>query len=316
MKLFALNSSKQFGELVAANLGVTLSKHEEEEFSDGEHNSRPLVSVTGEDVYLIQSLYAGPDLSINDKLCRLFFFIGALKDASAKSITAVLPYLCYARKDQKNVPNGSVTTKYMATMLEAVGADQVVTIDVHDIPAYQNAFRIPSENLEASNVFASYLQPLLKDEELVVMSPDIGGIKRAEHFMQSLGQKMDREIPLAFMEKFRKAEKLTGATVSGTVEGKTVLLVDDIISTGKTIAHAVDACKKSGASKLMVLATHGIFCEKAGEIIDDDVLQQVIVTNTIPPFRLEHALIKRKLVILDVAPLFAEAIKAITEVKV
>lgn len=164
-KLFALNSSHDFGTQVAKAVGIHLSKHEENDFDDGEHEAYSLENVRNQDVFVIQSLYADNERSINDKLCRLLFFIGALKDASARRVTAVLPYLCYARKDQKSEPRGPVTTRYLASMLEAVGADHVITIDVHDIPAYQNAFRIPSENLEARLLFADYLAPRLKSEE-------------------------------------------------------------------------------------------------------------------------------------------------------
>jgi ribose-phosphate pyrophosphokinase len=312
-KLFALNSSQLFGEQVARASGGALSKHEELDFEDGEHECRPLENVRNQDVFVIQSLYADDERSINDKLCRLLFFIGALKDASAHRVTAVLPYLCYARKDQKSEPRGPVTTRYLASLLETVGADHVVTLDVHDIPAYQNAFRIASENLEARKLFADHLAPQVRNEEVVVMSPDIGGVKRAELFQKTLSQRLQRDVPLVFKEKYRKAGVVTGETIVGEVKSKLVIIEDDMISTGTTISRSVTACRNAGARGVIVAATHGLFCGKAPEVLRDELLQQIIVTNTVPPFRLEGTAVREKTTVLDVAPLFAQALKRMHE---
>ena len=313
MKLFALNNSSDFGELVAKQLCINLSAHEERNFEDGEHKSRPLENVRNQDVFVIHSLYSDTTQSVNDKLCRLLFFIGALKDAFAKKVTAVVPYLCYARKDRKTKSRDPVTTRYIARLFEAAGADSIVTMDVHNVQAFQNAFRIPAENLEAKKLFADYLTPLVKDEEPVIMSPDFGGIKRAEQFQQTLGKKLNRELPVVFMEKYRSGGVVSGERMSGEVKDKTVIIVDDLISTGGTIARAAAACKKSGTKKVLALATHGIFTGRPDETLQEEVLQQIITTNTIPPFRLEHTRIKEKLTVLNVAPFFAEAIKRMQE---
>src|SRR5665213_3632220 len=133
MKLFALNTTQSFGELVAKELNLSLSLHEEREFEDGEHKARPLENVRNQDVFVIHSLYSDADQSVNDKLCRLLFFISALKDASAKKVTAIIPYLCYARKDRKTKSRDPVNTRYVARLLEASGADSIVTMDVHNL---------------------------------------------------------------------------------------------------------------------------------------------------------------------------------------
>lgn len=148
LMLFALDASRDFGEAVSRELGTALAAHEEREFEDGEHKSRPLVNVRGRDVYVMQSLYGDAKQSVNDKLCRLLFFLGALRDASAARVTAVVPYLGYARKDRKSKARDPVTTRYVATLFEAVGTDCVVTLDVHNLAAYQNAFRCRTEHLE------------------------------------------------------------------------------------------------------------------------------------------------------------------------
>ena len=156
LSLFALNASREFGEAVAQHLGIALSPHEEREFEDGEHKSRPLVNVRRQDVFVVQSLYGDGAQSVNDKLCRLLFFIGALKDASAGSVTAVVPYLGYARKDQKSKSRDPVTTRYVAGLFEAVGTDRVVTLDVHNLAAFQNAFRCRTEHLQANGLFVDH----------------------------------------------------------------------------------------------------------------------------------------------------------------
>ena len=313
MKIFALYSSRNFGELITKELNLSLNAHEEREFEDGEHKSRPLENVRNENVFVIHSLYSDTTQSVNDKLCRLLFFIGALKDASANRVTAVVPYLCYARKDRKTKPRDPVTTRYIARMLEASGADSIVTMDVHNLQAFQNAFAIPAENLEARKLFAGYLIPLIKNEDPVIMSPDFGGIKRAEQFQQTLGKRLGRELPVIFMEKYRSAGIVSGERIVGDVKDKTVIIIDDLISTGGTIARAAAASKKSGAKKVLALATHGIFTGRPDETLQEDALQQIITTNTVQPFRLEHTRVKEKVTVLNAAPLFAEAIKRMQE---
>lgn len=314
MKIFALYNSRGFGELVANELGLALGEHEEREFEDGEHKSRPLENIRNQDVFVIQSLYSDYEKSVNDKLCRLLFFLSALKDASARRVTAVVPYLCYARKDRRTKPRDPVTTRYIARLFEAAGADCILTIDVHNIQAFQNAFRCTTEHLEAKKIFADFLIPqLTTDDAIVIMSPDIGGIKRAEQFQQSISKRLNRELPVAFMEKYRSSGEVWGEKVAGDVNGKTVVIIDDLVSTGGTLARASVACKRAGAKKVLAVATHGIFTGEPDKILQEESLQQIIVTNTIPPFRLEHTQVKEKVKILNAAPLFAEAIKRMYE---
>jgi len=313
MKLFALHSSHDFGELISKELDIELSAHEEREFEDGEHKSRSLENVRNEDVFVIDSLYGDKQQTVNDKLCKLLFFIGALKDASAKKVTAVVPYLCYARKDRKTKPRDPVTTRYIARLFEAVGTDNIITIDVHNIQAFQNSFNIPAENLEAGKLFANYLAPHLVNEDPVIMSPDFGGIKRAEQFQQRLNKYLKKELPIAYMEKYRSGGAVSGETVAGEVKDKTVIIIDDLISTGGTIARAAAACKKAGSKKVLAIATHGIFTGNANNTLQESALEQIVITNTIAAFRLEHAAAKEKIAVLNVAPLFAGAIKRMYE---
>jgi len=310
--LFALNATRTFGEQVAARLDLPLAEHEEREFEDGEHKTRPLTSVRGRDVFVIQSLYSDDRESVNDKFCRLLFFIGCLKDASAARITAVLPYLAYARKDRKTQPRDPVTTRYVAAMLEAVGADRVVTLDVHNLAAFQNAFRCHTDHLDTHGLFADHFAALLGAEEnITVVSPDVGGVKRAESFRQVLGGRLRRELPVAFMEKARARGVLSIGRLVGDVAGNVAVIIDDLISTGGTLLGAAQACKAQGASRVFAAAAHGVFVGKASQVLAAPVLERVAVTDTILPFRLDPALVRDRLTVLPAAPLVAEAIQRI-----
>lgn len=306
--LFALDTSRSFGERVAETLGITLRAHEEREFEDGEHKARPLQSVRGEDVYVIHSLYGEPGRSANDKLIRLLFFIGAIKDASAARVTAVCPYLAYSRKDRRTKARDPVGSRYVAQLFEAVGTDRVVTLDVHNLAAYQNAFRIPAEHLEARGVFAAWLAPRLRGEDTVVVSPDAGGVKRAEAFRHTLGGVLGRPVGSAFMEKSRSEGIVSGTALVGEVDGKSAIIIDDLISTGTTLARAAAACKARGARRVYAAASHGVFVG-AAEVLADPALERVLVTDTIPPFRLPPPLLGSRVEVLEVAPLFAQAIE-------
>jgi len=311
IRLFALSESLALGQSIGASLGLPLSIHEERDFEDGEHKTRPLENVRGCETFVIQSLYSEPGLSVNDKLCRLLFFIGALKDASAQSVTAVLPYLAYARKDRKTKTRDPVTTRYVAQLLEAVGTDRVLTLDVHNLAAFQNAFRCPTDHLEAKNLFIEHFAARLQNLDVTVVSPDIGGVKRAEQFREALSLCLDKPAGSAFMEKQRSAGIVSGETLVGDVKDKAAIIIDDMISTGGTISRAAHACRKQGAQSVHAAASHGIFVGNAAQVVADPVLDSVVVTNTLPPFRLDQELVRNRLTVLDVAPLFAEAIRRI-----
>jgi ribose-phosphate pyrophosphokinase len=312
--VFAVQASNEFGERVTTELGIALGAHEEREFEDGEHKIRPLENVRGKDVYVIHSLYADDQQGVNDKLCRLTFFLGALRDAGAERLTAVMPYLAYARKDRKTQTRDPVTTRYVAQMIESVGVDRVVTMDVHNLAAYQNAFRCRNEHLEANRLFIEHLLPRIRDQErIVVVSPDVGGIKRADRFRQALGHALGREPAAAFVEKARARGVLNLGRLVGDAESATVVIVDDMIGSGSTIAHAARACREAGATRVYACASHGLFVGRANEHLADEALYQIVVTDSVPPFRLDPTLARQKLVVLPMAGLVAEAIRRMHE---
>lgn len=309
LRLFALQTSRAYGARVADVLGIGLAGHEERGFEDGEHKVRALENVRGADVFVLCSLYGDAEQSVNDKLVRLLFFIGSLRDASAARVTAVVPYLCYARKDRKTKSRDPVTTRYVAALFEAVGVDAVLTLDVHNLAAYQNAFRCRTDHLEARTLFVDYFTAVAGNEDVVVVSPDIGGVKRAEQFRESLAHRLERPVSTAFMEKKRSAGVVSGDAVVGEVEGRMVIIVDDMIAGGTTIARTVEACRARGAARIFAAATHGLFVADAEKNIAAPALEKLVVTDSVAPFRLGSGPAASKLVVLDSAPLFAEAIR-------
>ena len=313
MRLFCLAASAELGRAISAALGEPLATHEEREFEDGEHKARPLGAVNGADVYVVQGLHGGPQQSANDKLCRLLFFIGALKDAGAARVTAVIPYLCYARKDRRTKPNDPVTPRYIAGMFESVGTDCVVTLEVHNPMAFENAFRCRTVTLTGTPLFVDYVKTAFANDKLAVISPDAGGIKRAELLREALEAALLRPVGKGLAEKHRSAGVVSGNLFVGDVAGTTALIVDDLISTGNTLLRAARSARKAGATRVIALVTHGLFMQGAAEVIADPAIDQVVVTDAVPAFRLNNPAKNKKLVILAAAPLLAETIRRLHE---
>jgi ribose-phosphate pyrophosphokinase len=312
MLLFALKHTRDFGESVAACLGATLAPCEEREFEDGEHKARPLVAVRGHDCFVIQSLHGGPDASGNDKLARLLFFAAALRDHGAARVTAVVPYLAYARKDRVTKPHDPVVTRYVAQLFEAMGIGGVITLEVHNVAAFQNAFRIPTLHLESAEVFAPRAGELAGAGAAVVVSPDPGGVKRAQLFRETLEARVGRAFGAAYLEKRRSAGVVSGALLAGEVAGATVLLVDDLISTGGTMLRAAQTCLAAGAKQVYAFAAHGLFNAGASDVIADPAFAATIITDTVPPLRLAAAA-RQRVEIVSAAPLVAQAIRRVHE---
>lgn len=308
LRVFALQATAELGAAIARDLNVKLSVHEEREFEDGEHKARPLEDVQGAIVYVIQSLHGGPLQSAHDKLCRLLFFIGALKDAGALRVTAVVPYLCYARKDRRTKVNDPVTTRYVAAMFEAIGTDAVVALDVHNPVAFENAFRCRTVALTAAPLFVEFARSLA-DDRLAVISPDTGGAKRAELFREALEAATGRQIGKGFAEKHRSAGVVSGDLFIGEVAGATALVIDDLMATGYTLLRAARAARQAGARRVIALVTHGLFISGAEKVMADGAIDRFVITDAVPTFRLDAGVARDILVTLPTSPLFAEAIR-------
>jgi len=313
LALFALGASAALGACVARHLGAPLASHEEREFEWGQHKARPLESVRGRDVFVLHSLHGDLAQSVNDKLCRMLFFLGAVRDAGAAQVTAVVPFLCYSRKDRRTKPRDPVTTRYVAAMFEAVGVDAVVTLEVHDEAAFENAFRCRTEHLEPQATFAARLVPRLAGQAVVVASPDVGGVKRATRYREAFGRRLGREPGSAFVEKRRSADVVSGGRVVGDVSGATVLLVDDLVSGATTLVRAAAALRAAGAREVLAAVAHGVFVPEASEALAGSALDRLYVLDHVPPFALEPAVAAERVESVEVAPLLAEAIRRMHE---
>jgi ribose-phosphate pyrophosphokinase len=313
VRLFALNGTAELGQEIGDLLDLPLSAHEERDFEDGEHKARPLDSVAGTDVFVVHSLHGGPSQSANDKLCRLLFFIGALRDGGARRVTAVVPYLCYSRKDRRTKTNDPVTTRYVAALFEAVRCDAVVTLEVHNEAAFENAFRCRAVALTAAPLLINAIKALVGVEPLCVVSPDLGGGKRADLLREALERSTGRPVGKAFAEKRRSAGVVSGDLFVGDVADATCIIVDDLISTGGTLVRAARAARGRGARRVLACVAHGLFMPGAETALADPAIDRIVVTDTVPPFRLPAGPVRDKLKIVAAAPLLAEAIRRLHE---
>lgn len=308
LKVFALPASRLLGEAIAEQIGEPLAEFEERVFEDGEHKARPLEDVRGADVYVIQSLHGGPDDSPNDKLCRTLFFIATLKTNGAARVTAIIPYLAYARKDRQTKPRDPLTARYVAELFETMGTDRVVSMEVHNTVAFQNAFRCEALALDTRGVLLDSAARLALDHRVCVASPDPGGVKRAQLFREALEEKMERSIGFAFIEKRRSAGVVSGNLMAGDVEGARVLVIDDMIASGGTMVRAARSFLEAGATDAWALAAHGLFTSGAEEALADTSISGWITTDTVPHFRLSSEQAAR-VTCVSAAPIFAEAIR-------
>lgn len=299
IKIFSGNANKALAEKISAELGIKLGDAEVTKFSDGEVAMYIKESVRGADVYVIQ-----PTCSpVNDNLMELLIFIDALKRASAGRVNAVIPYYGYARQDRKTRARDPITSKLVADMITAAGANRVITIDLH-ADQIQGYFDMPVDQLLGGPILARYIKPSVKPNTVVV-SPDVGGVLRARNFAAIL------DLPLAIIEKRRqKANVSEVMNVVGDIKGKDVILVDDIADTAGSLTKAAKVLKDFGAEDVYACVTHGVLSGPAIERIESSVIEKLIITDTIP---LPKGLDIKKIEVVSVAPLIAEAIKRISE---
>ncbi len=310
MLLYSLDPDCAMAAALSAQLDQPIARHEERRFEDGECKLRPLSDPRGEDAYVLLGLHGGPVDSPHDKLCRLLMFIATLREHGASRVTALIPYLAYARKDQRTKPFDPVGLRYVAQMFEAVGTDQVIVLEVHNIAAFQNAFRCTTVHLDAHAAFDTVLGGLF-DGPLTVASPDPGGVKRALLWREALQARLAGPVGFAMVDKRRSGGVVSSANlVAGDVAGATVLLIDDLIASGETLHRAAAALRDSGARRVLACAAHGLFTGGAEARLASPLFDGVVVTDSVPPWRLQaQAALGARLQVASAAPLFADAVR-------
>ncbi|MFM9020271.1 MAG: ribose-phosphate pyrophosphokinase [Sediminibacterium sp.] len=292
VKIFSGTGSQQLAEKIAQRFGATLGKINIQQFSDGECQPIFLESIRGDYVFLVQST-----CSPTDNLMQLLLMIDAAKRASAYRVVAVIPYYGYARQDRKDKPRVAIGAKLIATLLEAAGADRVITMDLH-APQIQGFFDVPVDHLDSSAIFIPYIDQL-RLPNLSFAAPDVGSTNRVREIASYFNAEM------VICDKHRKrANEIASMVVIGDVTDKDVVLVDDICDTGGTLAKAAGLLKEKGARSVRALITHPVLSGKAFENIENSVLEELVVCDTIP-LKKESPKIK----VISVADLFAIAIR-------
>ena len=301
IKVFCGNANRPLAEEICRLMGTKLGEAEVKGFADGEVSVSLYETVRGSDVFVVQSTCK----PVNDNLMELLVMIDALRRASAGRITAVVPYFGYARQDRKAKARDPISAKLVANMITAAGADRVLTMDLH-AAQIQGFFDIPVDNLLGNPVFVDYYAKKFGDkcEDMIVVSPDVGSVARARAFAQKLHMQM------AIVDKRRqKANSSEVMNIIGEVEGKHVILLDDMVDTGGSLCHAAKALVEIGHAKdVTACASHGVLSGPAIQRITDSVLDEVVFLNTIPPRHGQHC---DKIKYISVAHLFAEAISHI-----
>ncbi len=291
-KIFSGTNSLYLANKIALEYGKPLGEIEIQKFSDGEMSPYFKESVRGCDVFLINSTFAP-----SDNLMELLLMIDAAKRASAKYVTVVIPYFGYARQDRKDRPRVSIAAKLVANLISAAGANRIMTCDLH-AGQIQGFFDIPVDHMDGSYIFAPYVKSL-QLENLLIASPDVGGTKRARSFAKHF------EVDMVVIDKYRKrANEVASMQVIGNVENKDIVLVDDLIDTGGTLAKASIVLKEEGARSVRAICTHPILSGNAYENIENSALEELVVTDTIPLYKES-----KKIKVLSVANLFAKGIR-------
>ena len=279
--IFSGNANHELAEKIADYLGVPLGNAEIGRFNDGEIQIMINTSVRNKDVFVVQSNCTTKEQSVNDNIMELFLMVRALKRSSAASITAVIPYYGYARQDRKTSGRSPISAADVAMMLESAGVDRVVTVDLH-CGQIQGFFRdIPVDNLYASPLFTAYFAGK-ELHNVVVVSPDAGGVARAKQFADDLGRH-GIHAEMALISKQRaKAGVIASMSLIGNVEGADAIIIDDMCDTGGTLVKAAALVKELGARRVFATVTHPVFSNHALELIRDSVLEEMVVADTIP----------------------------------
>lgn len=305
MLFFTLHGAEDLGQRVAAAGGWIVAPHEERDFEMGEHKARPLVDPRAHDVYVLAALQGGLAASVNDRLIRAMFFCAACRDLGAARVTLIAPYLPYGRKDRRTKPHDPVSARYAAQAIEAMGCDRIISVAAHNLAAFENGFRIPTLHLATEALFAALISAADRGQRVVIMSPDPGGIKRAQLLCEAVQEIGLADAELAFMDKRRSAGVVSGTLFAGDVAGAAVHILDDMICGGATMLRAASAARAHGAVAVHGLASHALFGREAlTRLLADGGLDTLTVTDSAAPF----AQTNPKLRVAGLGPMIAAAI--------
>jgi len=302
MKLLSGNSNLPLAEAISRYLEVPLTRANVRRFADEEIFVEILENVRGEDVFVVQST----SYPANDNLMELLICIDALRRASARRITAVMPYFGYARQDRKPGPRTPISAKLVANLLTTAGANRILSVDLH-AGQIQGFFDIPTDNLFAAPVMSADIQARFKGKPITVVSPDVGGVVRA----RALAKRLDNG-PLAIVDKRRERPGESEVmNIIGEVEGRFCILIDDIVDSAGTLCNAAAALKEGGASGVVAYCTHGVLSGAAVSRVDGSQLSELVITDSIAAY--EAAKASKRIRLLTIAPLLAEAIRRISD---
>jgi ribose-phosphate pyrophosphokinase len=301
IKLFTGSAHRVLAKEIAGYLDIPIGDATVSRFSDGEIMVQINENVRGNDAFILQPT----SMPVNHHLMELLLMVDALKRASASRITAVIPYYGYARQDRKVQPRVPISAKLVADLITAAGTNRVLTMDLH-AAQIQGFFNIPVDNLYAAPVLLDYIRKQYHFENLVIVSPDAGGVERARAFAKKL------QCSIAIIDKRREVANVSQImNVIGDVENKDAIILDDMIDTGGTTIQAAAALKRKGAKRVVAACTHAVLSDDAVEKTNNSVIEELIVTNTIPPDSKKEQC--KKLTILSIASLIGEAIRRIHE---
>ncbi len=299
LKILTGNSNPEFADKLATSIGVELGRLSLRRFADGEVYVEIMDNVRGRDVFLVQSTCA----PVNEHLMELLVIMDAVKRASADRVTVVLPYYGYARQDRKVAPRSPISAKLVADLLQVAGADRVLSLDLH-AGQIQGFFDIPVDNMYASPAFIPEMRRIVGDQDVVIVSPDAGGVQRARAYGKKLG------APIAMIDKRReRANEVAEMNIIGDVAGRFAILVDDMVDTAGTLTKAAQAVVDSGAIGVAAVCTHPVLSGPAVERIENSVLHSLIVSDSIPLRDAARAC--SKIQVASVGPLLGEAIRRI-----
>ncbi len=303
MKLLACNSNITLAQEIASHLGLKLIDAEIKKFSDREIFVEIKENVRGEDIFVLQST----SYPANDNIMELLIAIDALRRASARRITAVIPYFGYARQDRKVAPRTPISAKLVANLITSAGADRVLTVDLH-AGQIQGFFDIPLDNLYAAPVFIRDIRQNFDLKDLIVVSPDVGGLVRARAIASKIG------ADLAIVDKRRQRAGVSEVmNIIGEVEGKNCIIVDDMVDSGGTLCNAADALINKGSRSVSAYITHGVLSGKASERISQSQLKHLVITNSIE--QIDQTKLVKNIRIINIASLVGDAIRNISQEK-